>query len=169
MNEWKILNENNNYEINKKGYVRNKQTKKILKHWKSSNGYLQVSLCRKSKQKTYYIHRLVATNFLENKNQFLEINHIDCNKENNSVDNLEWCDRQHNIDEMIRNNLRKKVYGKDHPSSKKIRQTNLITGKIKMWDSMMDAHREKGYSTGSICDVCKGKRESYKESLWEYV
>lgn len=166
---WQELKENNNYEINDIGQVRNKKTKKVLNYWKSSNGYLQVSLCNKGKQKTYYVHRLVANNFIENKNNYKEINHIDCNKENNSIKNLEWCDRKHNIKEAYRNNLIKLVCGKDHPSSKKIKQTDLKTGKITIWNSMMDAFREKGYSTGSICDACKGRRKDYKKSKWEYV
>lgn len=166
---WQELKENNNYEINDIGQVRNKKTKKVLNYWKSSNGYLQVSLFNKGKQKTYYVHRLVANNFIENKCNYKEINHIDCNKENNSIENLEWCDRKHNMKEVYRNNLRKLVYGKDHPSSKKIKQIDLKTGEITIWNSMMDAFREKGYSTGAICDACKGRIKDYKKSKWEYV
>ena len=169
MNNWRELKENNKYEINEKGIVRSKKTKKELRYWETTTGYNTVSLCHNNKQKTYYIHRLMANNFLDNPKNYNEVNHIDGNKKNNSLDNLEWCDHKHNIREAYDNNLIKKVYGKKHPSSKKIKQTIIKTGEVIVWDSMMDAKRKMGYSTGSISDACRGNLKTAYKSKWEYV
>ena len=64
---------------------------RILKVGKDRKGYLQVQLCQDGKGKSYKIHRLVATAFCENPHGFKEVNHIDGDKTNNCVDNLEFC------------------------------------------------------------------------------
>lgn len=70
---------------------------KILKQRKNSDGYKVVGLHKNGLEKKFLIHRLVAENFIENPNNLPEINHIDENKQNNSVFNLEWCDRKYNV------------------------------------------------------------------------
>ena len=66
---------------------------KILKPRKTHTGYLRVHLCRDDR----YIHRLVAEAFIPNSNNYSEVNHKDENKQNNRVDNLEWCTREYNL------------------------------------------------------------------------
>ena len=70
------------------------QKEKILKHYKTKEGYLSVILYKNSKQKHFLIHRLVAECFLLNKNQC--VNHIDGNKMNNKISNLEWVTNSQN-------------------------------------------------------------------------
>lgn len=65
---------------------------KYLKPFRVGN-YSGISL---GKNKKFYIHRLVAQMFIENPNNYKEVNHIDENKNNNCVSNLEWCTRQQN-------------------------------------------------------------------------
>lgn len=74
------------------------KTKKLkqMKIYKSKNGYLYVELSRGGIAKKYYLHRLIAEAFVLNPNNLPEINHIDENKENNSIENLEWCTHQEN-------------------------------------------------------------------------
>lgn len=72
---------------------------KMLKpHLRGRNNlkYLCVTLSDNGISKAYSVHRLVAQAFLENPNNFEEVNHIDKNTFNNRLDNLEWCDRQYN-------------------------------------------------------------------------
>jgi hypothetical protein len=69
----------------------------ILKSQVNKYGYLSVKLTKDGKSKRYMVHRLVATAFLPNQNHCKEINHKDENKQNNSVDNLEWCTRSYNV------------------------------------------------------------------------
>lgn len=89
------------YEVDQHGNVfsviqtTSRRKKILIPHEK--NGYLAVNLFKDGKCKHYYIHRLVAEAFIPNPNNYLEVNHIDCNKHNNSVENLEWCDRTQNL------------------------------------------------------------------------
>lgn len=68
-----------------------------------TNGYLRVLI----HSKDYYIHRLVAMCFIDNPNDYIEVNHKDGNKENNSIENLEWCTRSYNNKHCFQTGLRK--------------------------------------------------------------
>lgn len=83
------------YYVSNFGRVKNSKNK-ILQFGNHRQGYKLVSLYKDKKQKTFLVHRLVAIAFIENPHSFLEINHIDENKQNNNVSNLEWCDRVYN-------------------------------------------------------------------------
>lgn len=87
------------YEVSNLGNVRNKITKKLIKGDKNNCGYYRVCLYNKnhtpSKQR-FFRHRLVAIHFIPNPNNYDEVNHINGNKEDNSVDNLEWVNRGNN-------------------------------------------------------------------------
>lgn len=85
------------YQVSNLGRVRNVKSFKILKPSYGVDGYLQLCLTKGSKKSTKKIHRLVAQAFMENINNYETIDHIDCNKTNNNVNNLEWCTREENI------------------------------------------------------------------------
>ena len=70
---------------------------RILKSNHIKNRYDIVALRKNNKTKTFAVHNLVANHFLPNPNNLPEINHIDENKQNNRVDNLEWCTHKHNM------------------------------------------------------------------------
>lgn len=89
------------YQVSNKGRVKslkyNKTKKeKVLKSSTNNAGYLSVELWKYGERKKCYIHRLVATAFIDNQENNLEINHKDENPENNSIENLEWCNRKYN-------------------------------------------------------------------------
>lgn len=103
---WKEINGYEGYySINEKGEVRNNQTKKLIKGDINNAGYYRVCLYRGNK-KHYFRHRLVAEYFIPNPNNYKEVNHIDGDKSNNSIENLEWSDRVHNEREARRNLLK---------------------------------------------------------------
>lgn len=79
-----------NYMIDENGNVFNKITNKYLKGSIGENGYKYYRLSQNNHKKMYYAHRLVAEHFLNNPNNFPVVNHIDGNKLNNNINNLEW-------------------------------------------------------------------------------
>lgn len=85
------------YQVSTLGRVKNSRSGRILKGRKTRNGYLKVDLCKNGKPKSYLVHRLVAQAFIPNPQNKPEVNHIDEDKENNYVENLEWCTAKENI------------------------------------------------------------------------
>lgn len=100
------------YEITKKGLVINKRTKHALKPQQNNKGYLRVILCGKK----YFVHRLVAEKYIPNPNNYEQVNHIDGNKLNNTVNNLEWVSNIMNRTHAVKMGLHLK--GEDCPWSK---------------------------------------------------
>lgn len=106
------------YKISNYGNVYSKHVNRILSPETNNNGYVYIRLWKNNKRKTFVIHRLVGKYFLHNPNNFPELNHIDGNKLNNKVDNLEWCDRSFNIKHSYDNNLRELPKGEINGNSK---------------------------------------------------
>lgn len=96
----------NCYDINTKKIVCiNKEIN--LKQNKDNKGYLTVKLQKNKTKKTVRIHRLVAEAFIPNLENKSQVNHKDGNKQNNCVDNLEWCDNDYNNEHAKINGLKK--------------------------------------------------------------
>src|SRR5574343_1794884 len=87
-----------NYTISKNGKVFNKKTNKELKQYISNSGYYIVTFRTNGKLKTHYVHILVANAYLSNQKTRSKryVNHLDCNKLNNNVNNLEFTSRKEN-------------------------------------------------------------------------
>lgn len=102
---WKdIKNWEQYYEISDDGKVRNKITGKILTGDINTSGYNRVCLYNKNHnppKQRFFVHRLVAEHFINNPNNYSQVNHIDSNKNNNSVNNLEWCTPRENTVKSI--------------------------------------------------------------------
>lgn len=98
MIRWKVIpGYENEYIISTEGEIVNIKSNKQLKLSSHTDGYLQTKLFKNKKQKAYLVHRLVAITFLENSNNYKEVNHKNGIKIDNHISNLEWCNRQHNI------------------------------------------------------------------------
>lgn len=92
------------YQVSNLGRVWNIKLQRYLKGSYDKDGYIRVNLTAKNgKVKTERVHRLVALVFLDNPNNYPQVNHKDENKGNNCVDNLEWCDAKYNINYGTRN------------------------------------------------------------------
>lgn len=103
---WKdIKNYEGLYKISNLGRVkslpkyagRSYRKEKILKTYLDKNGYVKVILCKNNRTRFLSIHRLLAEAFIPNPNNYPQINHKDENKQNNSLNNLEWCTCKYNI------------------------------------------------------------------------
>ena len=92
MELFKIIDEFPEYQISNLGNIKNKQGKLlVIGKRKSNSGYIQVRLYHNSKYYYRYIHRLVALAFLPNPNNYRTVNHINGNKLDNRMCNLEWA------------------------------------------------------------------------------
>ncbi len=94
--QWCLIDGYDNYEISSHGRVRNKKTSRIRKSSINKEGYNRIGLSKDNKLKFYLVHRLVGFAFLEKKEEDVEVDHIDHNKENNMIDNLRWATRSIN-------------------------------------------------------------------------
>lgn len=97
------------YEVSSEGRVRSLD--RIVKKWngeravptrllslsENSHGYLSITLCKDGKAETKTVHRIVAEAFIPNNNHYPQINHINGNKHDNRVENLEWCSASQNV------------------------------------------------------------------------
>ena len=95
------------YKISSFGNVKNKDNK-IIKQF-DNKGYLCVDLSKNNIRKHYRVHRLIMYTFNDNDNHKLDINHIDGNKYNNRLDNLEWCTRKENLNHALKCGLNKQA------------------------------------------------------------
>ena len=107
------------FEISNEGNLRNIKTKKQYKIQLLKSGYsgVCVSLGSRNSKKLIKIHRAVSETFIPNPLNLLEINHKDGHKENNHIDNLEWCTRLYNMRHAVKNNLIKYNYGEENFAS----------------------------------------------------
>jgi len=93
---WKDITGFNKYQVSNTGKVKHKLKNKCLKGRPNKKGYLKVALYNNDIIKNFSIHRLVALHFKPNFDCKLQVNHIDGNKLNNNIDNLEWVSPREN-------------------------------------------------------------------------
>ena len=102
------------YQISNYGRLKSLKNNLIMKPMIATNGYLIACLWKNGKQKKYVIHRLVAKAFLDNPNNYKEVNHIDEDKNNNNVNNYEWCSHKYNMNYgKVREKISKSKIGKE--------------------------------------------------------
>ena len=118
---WKdVENYEGLYKISNKGNIKNKKGK-LLKPWITNINYLKVRLYKDKVAKDFYLHRLVALNFLAPINGKNVVNHIDSNPNNNSANNLEWCTQAENMHHA-------KINNRMNTNGRKVK--HIHTGKI---------------------------------------
>ena len=184
MNEeiWRdIKNYEGLYQVSNWGRVKTIKTQKIRKLVSNHKGYLLVKLCKNGISVGFSVHRLVAEAFIPNPDNLPQVNHINENKTDNRVENLEWCTNEYNHNYGTRNERArlKKIgnpkmktclgkFGKDHHSSKSIIQFTLDDELVRKWDSASDAHRCIGVNYKNISSCCNGQRLSAGGFKWEF-
>jgi hypothetical protein len=121
---------------------------RVLKQFDNSKGYLQVNIKVDGKWTRKTVHRIVAQTFLPNPNSFPMVNHRDCDRTNNNVDNLEWCTAKYNSQYQEK-------YGK--AKSKPVLALNLATLEVSKFKSQSEAGQALGANVGNINSVIKGR------------
>ncbi len=141
--------------------------KHLLKPSKHKDGYLMVVLTKNKKQKLKYVHRLVAEAFILNPNNYLEVNHKDGTKDNNDINNLEWCTRLDNIKHVYTNNLKR--LGKYLYNARSVCQYDLEGNFVTRYDTQAEACRKTKIHQGEISKCCRGLRNKAGGYIWKYA
>lgn len=178
MEHWKdIIGYEGKYQVSNYGNIRalhyNKSNRiQLLKQGIDKGGYLRVALCHEGTMKTYKVHRLVAQAFLGDCRDY-EINHIDGNKRNNKVCNLEIVTKLENMRHSWEKLGRKSSnYGKRGGKAARARRVaqHLPDGKlIATFDTISEAAEKTKISFNSITDCCKGRRKQTKGFIFKYI
>lgn len=170
------------YQVSNHGRVKSlnynhTKKEKVLVPLKHQNGYLFVNINGKQQS----IHRLIAKTFIPNQKNKNQVNHIDGNKENNRIDNLEWCTAKENTRHAYKNGLinlntekKKKselinINKATEKNKKRIIQCDLCGNVINTFDSIVDASRSTKSNATHISLCAKGKQNTCNGYIWRYV
>lgn len=158
------------YQVSNYGRIKSiVKYNKLMKSALDKSGYLKICLTDfKHKKHTFKVHRLVAENFLENEIGKEQVNHIDGNKKNNKVENLEWCTQSENMQHAFKNNLIFRGKGKESHRAKAVNQYSLDGRFIRRWDCIAEARKELKFKSDNITSCCKGNRKTSNGYKWKY-
>lgn len=168
--EWRdVVGYEGIYQVSNLGSVRSLlfNKTKILKQGCATNGYLFVNLWKNKKARPHRIHRLVAEAFLPNPNNLPCVNHKDETRDNNILENLEWCSYSYNLSYGSRAEkcIATRNARKGHSAEKIVLQCDMQGNVIKEWKSLMELSRN-GIRRARIQECFSGKRKVYKGYLW---
>ena len=162
------------YQVSNLGRVKSLNYKhtgieKILKPSVDKKGYLFICLYKNSvKKRNFKIHRLVAEAFISNPNNLPQVNHKNEIKDDNRVDNLEWCDAKYNNNygTRLERVAEKTTNGK---LSKPVLQINPNTNEvIAEFPSINEVERQLGFGENAIIHCCKGRTKTSCGFKWQY-
>lgn len=161
METWKdVAGYEGMYQVSDEGRVRRLvgykcKATRILKPVKHTNGYLLVRLCKNGESKCTRIHRLVADAFIPNTENKGDVNHIDGNKTNNHVSNLEWATRSENLKHAHMSGLASTE--KAIKASADSRKKRVVRSDGEVFESEKEAAIAINAPRPSICKVLKGE------------
>jgi len=178
---WKPIEESPNYHISNLGRIKNINTNKFLTPNIRKQLYTEVTLFINKKSKTFKLHRLLALAFIPNPENKPTVNHIDKNKNNNSLNNLEWATMAEQ-NSALNKDTNKYL---NNQNCRKVDKCCLKTGKIiETFNSIIDASlwiinngltkiniinpNNLSIISSKICSVCNKNRKQVYNFLWNY-
>lgn len=153
------------YQISNFGNVKTLSFKrtgieKLLKP-RICKGYYRVALYNDGEASNFFVHRLVALHFIDNPMQYKEVNHIDGDKSNNTISNLEWTSPKQNVVHSVMTKLRV-------IPTYKVKQYTISKKLIREWDSVYEIVQECGHDASMIYRCCENKLNYAYGFIWEY-
>lgn len=170
------------YEVSNYGNVKSIRKNAVLSQIvNKNNGYCYVGMYKDGKNKKLLVHRLVAETFINNADNKKTVNHLDGNKQNNAVSNLEWATYSENHKHAFKNGLKTVTDNQRKAASKTGKKTCdqnrpkkavvMIKGNT-IINHFISAHEAARFVKGSpsaIVACCKGKANTCKGYRWEYA
>lgn len=171
--EWKVIKDFPNYEVSNLGQVRNIKTGRTLKPYVNlggGKGYYKVRLTSAPYQtKQFFVHRLVAEAFIpKEKEEYTDVNHIDEDRLNNNVDNLQWCTRSYNTSYGTAQARHSATYKKN--KDKDIVKYDLGGNQLERFDTIVKAALsvEDGKAQSLSVVLNNDAKQTYKGYIWRF-
>lgn len=149
------------YSVSTEGEVRKDTTNYILSQ-SSQQDYKFVGLIINGKQKRMRVHRMVALTFINNPDNKPYVNHINGNRSDNNVENLEWVTPSENTQHAVNTGLFKSG------RARAVIQYNLNGEQMATFESATEAARQTGGSQSKITMCCRRQRDSANDYQWRY-
>ena len=158
MNEWFVLPRNENYLVNKNGEVYSLRLNRKLIPKRNHDGYLRIQVWGKGAVNFVAVHRLIAETFLPNPDNKPFVNHINGIKDDNRVENLEWCTQVENIAHAWRTGLSHRRLNTAGTPVAQYTKDGVLVNKFL---SQMDVERKLGYNHATISQAIKRNGTAY--------
>lgn len=157
MEIFKVIKEYPMYSVSTEGRIMKNATHKIMKPSKMPKGYMQIGLfTNDGRRKKELVHRLVAITFIPNDEKLPEVNHIDRNRDNNSVSNLEWVTHKDNVAKSF--------------TPRRIRVMNLKSGIVTEFASIREACTRLSLTESNVSACLHNDRQrTHKGYVFEFI
>lgn len=156
------------YKCSNMGNVYSIKHKKVMSPRDNNCGYLTLSLYKNGKPKHFYVHRLVAEAFIPNPENKKTIDHINCVRSDNRLENLKWATQKENCNNPKTIEKYKQWVGGNNGNSKSVLQFTKDGDFIRKWVCITDVKKELGICDSHIGKCCKGFRKSAGGYVWKY-
>lgn len=156
------------HTVEREGYKSSFKGQEVNPFKVKGTGYLQVKIASKK----YSAHRLVAIAFCEGNSEGFVVNHKNGKRDDNRAENLEWVSQSENVKHGYSHNRRTPTslgkFSGEHPTSKDVISTDMITGEERHYEAAMDAVRE-GFDSSAISRCCHGEAKYHKGKYWRFA
>lgn len=155
--------------IERTGWTSLRVKGRVLAQHRDRRGYPMVALYNRGYRKFIRVHRLVALAFIQNPEHKRTVNHIDGDKSNNNLNNLEWATDSENIIHAVKNGLMVFTMGAEKYNSRAVYMLDDDLNILKRYECIRDAERDTGAPNQNISKACKGKLNRVCGHKWMYV
>ncbi len=142
---------------------------RLLKPETTHDGYKRVVLSLYGKKRKFSVHRLVAASFINNPNNYPEVNHKDERTDNNRADNLEWCTASYNSNYGTLPKRIKERLAEKHPTAKVVNQYAMDGRLLNTYPSARKASEYFSVSPSMIERACRGQAKTAAGYKWSYA